>query len=243
MYVSLDASASKIGGLAVGVPGELRGFEAAYKMHGGGVSWERIFEPNIRLAEDGWIVPAELDRRLKLFGAFMIGKKEWEAIFAPKGRLLVKGQTIKRPAYAQTLRTLAEKGADAFYTVSREPSPKIAGLRMNDTIMVLSFRRSKPAEAVTLFSASPQGPLADSTVKTIKKAGGILSHKDLANYKANIAPAITGRYRNRTIYTTDAPTSGPVLIHLLNVMEGYDLEEQGRTGLNVHRFVEALKCE
>lgn len=201
MYVSLDASASKIGGLAVGVPGELRGFEQAYKLHGGGVSWERIFAPNIELAEKGWEVSAELDRRLKYFGGFMIGKKEWEEIFAPHGRLLTKGQTIKRPAYARTLRTLAEKGADAFYT----------------------------------------GPIADSTVKTIRKAGGMLSHKDLANYKANVAPAIQGTYHGKTIYTTDAPTSGPVLIHLLNILEHYKLEEQGRTPLNMHRFVEALK--
>jgi gamma-glutamyltranspeptidase/glutathione hydrolase/leukotriene-C4 hydrolase len=66
MYVKLDATASKIGGLSVGVPGELRGFEEAYKRYGGGVSWERIFEPSIKLAEKGWHVTAELDRRLRV---------------------------------------------------------------------------------------------------------------------------------------------------------------------------------
>lgn len=67
---------------------------------------------------------------------------------------------------------------------------------------------------------------------------------DLENYKANVQPAVKGTYRNRTIWTTDAPSSGPVLIHLLNVLEQYDgYVEDGRTELNTHRFVEALKCE
>lgn len=117
MYVKPGPAASKIGGLAVGVPGELRGFEEAYKAHGGGVSWERLFEPNIKLCEEGWTVPAELSRRLKLFGQFMIGQPEWEEIFAPGGKLLEQGDRVRRPAYGKTLRLLAKDGADAFYTV------------------------------------------------------------------------------------------------------------------------------
>lgn len=66
MYSKPLTTSSKIGGLAIGVPGELRGFEEAYKRFGGGVSWERIFRPNIELAERGWNVTAELDRRLKV---------------------------------------------------------------------------------------------------------------------------------------------------------------------------------
>lgn len=202
MYVKPGPAASKIGGMAVGVPGELRGFEEAYKSYGGGVSWRRLFEPNIKLCEDGWTVPAEFDRRLKLFGQFMIGQKEWEEIFAPRGTLLQQGEKIRRPAYGKTLRILAEEGADAFYT----------------------------------------GSMAESSVKTVKKAGGLLSLEDLSNYKANVAPATVGTYRNRTIYTSSAPTSGPVLIHLLNILENYDLQEEGRNLLNTHRFLEALKC-
>lgn len=125
MYVGLSASASKIGGLAVGVPGELRGFEAAYNAHGGGVSWQRIFQPAIELAENGWNVTAELDRRLKYFGQFMLEDKHWSEIFAIKDkkatggkRLKTKGEWISRPAYGRTLRALAAGGADAFYTVS-----------------------------------------------------------------------------------------------------------------------------
>lgn len=125
MYVGLSAAASKIGGLAIGIPGELRGYEAAYNAHGGGVTWERIFQPAIKLAEEGWPVTDELDRRLRFFGQFMLEDKEWSSIFvlkdkdAPGGkRLKTKGEWISRPAYGRTLRVLAAEGADAFYKVS-----------------------------------------------------------------------------------------------------------------------------
>ena len=86
------------------------------------------------------------------------------------------------------------------------------------------------------------GAVAESSVKTIKKAGGMMTLENLANYKAIVLPAVRGTYRNMSIYTTHGPSSGPVLIHLLKVMDGFELEEQGRTPLNIHRFVETLKC-
>lgn len=111
-----DPKSSQIGGLAVGVPGELRGFEAAYKTHGGGVSWEKLFAPAIQMAR-GHKVGTELGKRLKIYGGWMMEKEEWKKVFAPDGEFLGEGDWIARPAYARTLETLAERGADAFYTV------------------------------------------------------------------------------------------------------------------------------
>jgi gamma-glutamyltranspeptidase/glutathione hydrolase/leukotriene-C4 hydrolase len=232
MYVGLSASASKIGGLAVGVPGELRGFEAAYNANGGGVSWERIFAPAVELAEKGWNVTDELDRRLKLFGQFILEDKEWKKIFAVKDsksptgyRLKTKGEWISRPAYGRTLRALAAGGADVFYNVSFPLVVHIARHKLN------------------LHMVFQQGPIADSSIATIKAAGGKMTRADLATYKAVVQPALKGTYHNRTIYTTHAPSAGPILIHLLNVLERYNLQDGERDGLNTHRFVEALKCE
>ena len=80
-------------------------------------------------------------------------------------------------------------------------------------------------------------------IQTIQKAGGILTSADLAGYKALVLPALRGTYRNRTYYVGHAPGGGPILMHLLNTLEGYKgFATGGRTGLAVHRFVEALKC-
>lgn len=44
--------ASRVGGLAVAVPGELRGLEKAFELCGGGVSWERLVRPSVALARE-----------------------------------------------------------------------------------------------------------------------------------------------------------------------------------------------
>ena len=77
----------------------------------------------------------------------------------------------------------------------------------------------------------------------IQKTGGIMTNNDLESYAVRIAPALKGTYQGRKVYTSHAPTSGPVLLHMLNLLEQYDLPGEGRTGLNVHRLVEVLKCE
>lgn len=42
---------------------------------------------------------------------------EWRQVFLPDGDFLNAGDIIRQPALANTLRTIAEKGADAFYHV------------------------------------------------------------------------------------------------------------------------------
>jgi hypothetical protein len=87
-----------------------------------------------------------------------------------------------------------------------------------------------------------QGEIAESLSNTVRDSGGLLTTNDLRGYKAEVRPAVMGTYLNRTIYTTHAPSSGPVLLSLLNTLEPLNLPEEGRTALNIHRFIEALKC-
>jgi gamma-glutamyltranspeptidase/glutathione hydrolase/leukotriene-C4 hydrolase len=110
---------SKFGGLSVAVPGEIRGIHAAHSQFGR-LPWARLFEPSIKLASEGWEITPELDRRLKLFGkGWMEQDPDWSAVFAPEGRLLTKGDWVKRDNYSYTLTSIATDGPDVFYTVSR----------------------------------------------------------------------------------------------------------------------------
>ena len=61
MYVKFP-TLSKYGGLAVGVPGEVRGLEEAHRRWGR-LSWKRLVEPSILLAQ-GWEVDKELANRM-----------------------------------------------------------------------------------------------------------------------------------------------------------------------------------
>lgn len=54
-----------IGGLAVAIPGSLKGYSTLYNLYGGGVSWASLFEPTIKLCEEGIKISIHLEDRLK----------------------------------------------------------------------------------------------------------------------------------------------------------------------------------
>jgi gamma-glutamyltranspeptidase/glutathione hydrolase/leukotriene-C4 hydrolase len=62
MYAN-DPTASKFGGLAVGIPGELRGLEEAHRRWGT-LPWKRLIQPSVDLAS-GWAVGRELAWRIQ----------------------------------------------------------------------------------------------------------------------------------------------------------------------------------
>ncbi|KZT59198.1 gamma-glutamyltranspeptidase [Calocera cornea HHB12733] len=194
-----DPLASLFGGLAVGVPGELRGLELAHSLYGR-LPWKDVVEPVAKLAA-GWKVQKELARRIPMFGRADKITKEWKDIFAPRGAWLTEGEAIARQNYSRTLQTIAERGVDAFYT----------------------------------------GEIAESIVAKIRATGGIMTLEDFAAYRPNMYDSLVGSYRGNTVYTTKAPTSGPVLLHILNMCEKFDFPSEGLTDLNIHRLVEALK--
>ena len=117
-------------------------------------------------------------------------------------------------------------------------------LREGEIIRRTNLARTLETIAEEGPGAFYKGPIADAIIEKVRATGGILTHEDLEGYKVLVSRALQGTYRGRKVYTSHEPTSGPVLQHMLNLMEHYDqLIEDGRTSLNVHRFVEAMKCE
>ena len=116
-------------------------------------------------------------------------------------------------------------------------------LSEGDIIRNVNLSRTLGLIAKQGADAFYQGEVADAIISKIRAEGGIMTHEDLVNYKVNVSRAIEGTYRDLKVYTSRAPTSGPVLLHMLNLMEKYDLPTEGRTVVNVHRLVEAMKCE
>lgn len=55
---------------------------------------------------------------IQWFPDMILRNPDWSAIFAPTGRFLQEGETIHRTNYSRTLAAIAEKGVQAFYSVS-----------------------------------------------------------------------------------------------------------------------------
>ena len=87
-----------------------------------------------------------------------------------------------------------------------------------------------------------QGSILSALIKKVHATGGVLTAADFIGYTPLVKPALKGTYKNRTVYTTHAPTSGPVLLHMLNLLERFDMSGADE-GVKLHRFVETMKCE
>ncbi len=104
-----------IGGRSVGVPGTLRMLALAHRRHGR-LPWARLFEPAIGLAEAGFPISPRLHDMLgdeKSLGRFEPARSYF---YAADGSPKPVGERLGNPAFAATLRAVAEHGPDAFYT-------------------------------------------------------------------------------------------------------------------------------
>lgn len=50
--------------------------------------------------------------------------------------------------------------------------------------------------------------------------GGILSHTDLEGYSVKVDRALQGTYRDKKVYTSHAPTSGPGKLIYRVILQG-----------------------
>lgn len=73
--------------------------------------------PAIKLARFGFEVGPDLVKYIESTSdnSFLVNDPSWSIDFAPNGTLIKQGETMTRKRYADTLETIANYGADAFY--------------------------------------------------------------------------------------------------------------------------------
>lgn len=184
-----NTMASLIGGLASGVPGELRGLEHLHQQYGK-LPWATVMQPAINLAENGFPVNEDTvsyfsEAASEFVGTsnFLTQDPSWAIDFAPNGTLLAVGDTLTRKRYAATLQAIQKDGADAFYN----------------------------------------GPIANATIQALNAATppGIMTLEDLSSYSVAIQPPLSINYRDFKITSTSAPSSGEVVLSVMNTVAGY----------------------
>ncbi|KIW30662.1 gamma-glutamyltransferase [Cladophialophora immunda] len=179
-----NTNASIFGGLASGVPGEVRGLAHLHQNYGK-LPWNQVMQGAIKTARYGWTVSEDLVRYMESGMAsaavpnFLVDDPNWAIDFAPNGTLLGTGDTITRKRYADTLEAIAQEGPDAFYQGPIAEATIAAVQAANGTMTLEDLHNYtvaiRPTANITyrgyrLFSCSApsSGEVALSVLKTLE---------------------------------------------------------------------------
>ncbi|MEM9026578.1 MAG: gamma-glutamyltransferase, partial [Verrucomicrobiota bacterium] len=189
--------------LSAGVPGTVRGMQAALERYGT-LKWREVIEPAIALAREGFRVTQDLHYNLKRAKERLSKNAYTQKLYYGEDRTVpAVGTTLKLPDLAKTLQTLADGGPDAFYT----------------------------------------GEIAATIAEDMSTNGGLISLKDLSDYRVAWRPVVEGDYRGYTIQSMPPSSSGGVhLIQMLNILEMYPIADYGHnTAQTIHLMAEAMR--
>jgi gamma-glutamyltranspeptidase/glutathione hydrolase len=110
----LPFRAAAVGGRAVGVPGLVRMLAQAHR-EAGRLPWARLFEPAIRLAQEGFAVTPRLHTLLGMAPELRRDPEARALYFQEDGTPHPVGYRLRNPALAQTYRQLARTRGEALY--------------------------------------------------------------------------------------------------------------------------------
>lgn len=184
-----------VGGKSVGVPGLLRMLELAHRNEGK-LPWLDLFESAITLAEDGFLISPRLHMLLSKTPRITARVDLTSYFFNIAGEPYPVGHRLRNPTYARTLKVIAEKGADAFYTA--EIASAIVDAVSNDSeagtlsMSDMANYRAKVGEALCLdyreYKVCGPGPPAGGM--TVLQILGMLELFDLSTVEVNSAEMI-----------------------------------------------------
>jgi len=224
-----DPQKSRLGALAVGVPGTVRGLALAHKRFGT-FSWERLLQPAIELARYGFVVDSflyrSLENRRERFQQF----PESFRIFFPNGQPPRPGTLFIQKDLAITLEQIAREGPDAFYT--GEIAAKIVeGLKKHGGIISLDDLRNYRAKerepikftyrGYTIYSMPPPssgGLTLQGILKTLETFPLHQFEHNGADYMALVSEVEKQWYAKRNLYLGD-PDFVKIPFHLFSSPE------------------------
>jgi gamma-glutamyltranspeptidase/glutathione hydrolase len=218
-----------VGGRSVGVPGTPRLLEEAHRRWGK-LPWPQVLTPAIRLAEDGFAISPRLNGLLS--GEKNLAKDARAAayFYEADGKAKAVGTILRNPAFAATLRALAERGAGAFYEgeIARDIVATVTGHATNPGDMTaadLAGYRVEEREPVCgtyrVWRLCGMGPPSSGAV-AVQQILGMLETRDLARMQAGADAAHwfseAGRlaFADRNLYLADPAFVGIPLPGLID---------------------------
>ncbi len=203
------------GPLAATVPAVLDACVAALDQFGT-KSLGEVMQPAIELA-DGFPIDELRAQYIKTRAPIFSQWPDAKRIFLPNGEVPKVGDVFVQADLARTLRAIA-------------------------TAEKRSARRGRHAALMAARDYFYKGPIGKRIGNYMQTHGGLLAAEDLAGWHAKVGAPAKGEYRGYEIYKTGFWAQGPMMIEVLNLLEGYDLRKMGQNSPEyIHTVTEALK--
>lgn len=198
MFVGVPQSSLQ--GVAVGVPGMVRGTALALERYGR-LPLATVLQPAISLADVGFAATPRYSA--VSCNSRSSNSPEAAAYFCPDGAAPPVGSLVVNKPLAQTFRLIAEHGADCFYKFMPDKGCDIA----KGIVEGQKFNR-------------PQAP---------NGKGGSMTYADLEAYQPALRVPTEGRYRGYTIKAMSPPSSGGLtVIQMLKMLERFPIGDSSQ---------------
>ncbi|XP_046584344.1 glutathione hydrolase 1 proenzyme-like [Haliotis rubra] len=186
-------------------------------------------------------VPGEL-RGLEMAHKDFEQKLTWSEVVLPAADLARKGFNVTRYGLANTLKHKFKvddfKGTllGQLYVRNNQFVTEGTFIVRPDLANTLDAIAEKGADEFY------KGEIAKSIVKAVKAHGGVMTMADMVNYQVMKRQVLTTSFRGSTVVTLPAPTSGPILLLMLNMMERFNWTQANISDASTyHNMTEIFK--
>jgi gamma-glutamyltranspeptidase/glutathione hydrolase len=173
-----------------------------------------------------------------------LGSKPWKDLVLPAVALARDGFEVSDGLARSLARMLVEPDDFKKYPAS------VAQFSKNGTPYEAGEILKQPDLARTLQRIADRGPAgfyegetAELLEKEMKANGGLITRDDLKKYQAKERVPVKGTYRGLEVIGMPPPSSGGIaVIHMLNLLEGFDLKANGYgSAQNIHLVAESMR--
>jgi len=216
-------------GLSVGTPGLVRLLQLVHERHGR-LAWARLFEPAIRIAEQGFAVSPRLAELIARDPLLRRDPGARALYYHADGTPRIAGEILRNPELGATLRSIATAGPSAFYSgpIARDIVAAVRGHPSPGDLSESDLTAYRPLERRPLCGEYRRyrvcgPPPPSSGPATIVMLLGLLERFPMQNLNPVSAEAVhvfaeAGRlaYADRDRYLADPQFVAVPLAQLLN---------------------------
>ena len=210
----------KYGPLAAVTPGTPAGIMTMLAEYGT-MSLEEILKPAMEMAK-GYPIEAQAANSIERNKEEI---KKWK--YSKDVFLTHLGEEREAPKEGEIFKQL-----DLYKTLSKLVETEKKALKSG---------KSRKEAIYSAYKRFYEGDIAKEIARSTQELGGLITTKDLKNYKVYIEEPLKTTYKNIDVYKLTTWVQSPVLLQSLNMMENFDVKSMGFNSSNyIHTLYQVM---